>query len=497
MNKKDKLELKRLLKRKQTIKRFAIYGIIGIAVFLTTATIVMLTEGYYFDLNGRQVIKNGLIFVDTAPQGATVTINGVEQKDRTESRFTLPEGKYDLTVSRGDYRTWSRSFSLGGSEVVNLNYVLLVPNNIPSANISELKPDLRLATQSPDRRWVITHAPSDKQTMNLFDLNKEQITPTPLAIPSAVLPDAELGTLKEVQWSTNNQHVLISGGATQNQYFVINRSDPAASAHLNKLFGLELNNVTLKDNKFDKFYAIDANRSLRELDSNSKTISAPKFERVIDYKSYGNDIFLLAQENEQTGATEVRLVSKDGALLVANLQKQTNDDISLDLAEYDGNWYVAFASKVDNIAKVYKNPFDLIKTSSPVLPKPLADLDMVNPAAVSFSANTRFIAIQAGANFVVFDNEYERTYRYEIDRPIESATKAEWIDGHRLLVQSGTNQFMFDYDGINTQDLGTAAALAPLMFDRDYERYFSFVAEPTDAPAKFIFKQNTLDLETL
>lgn len=495
MSKRKNFLKKRELKRKQTIRRFMIYGIIGLAVFITTATIVMLTEGYYFDLNGRHLIKNGLVFVDSAPQGATVTINDVQQKDRTESRFTLPEGKYDVKVSKDNYREWKRSFSLGGSEVVNLNYVLLVPNQIPKKTIGALKNDLILASQSPDRKWIATYSPSDGENFFLIDTSKKEMISSQLVVPVSIIPESERSSLKEVQWSNDNQHLLLESSPGQAQYFVLNRTNPAESLNLNKVFGMQLKDLTLKDNKFDKYYALDENHGLRQLDYSNKTISAPIFEKVISYKSYGNDILMTAIESKDNNNAEIWLSSKDGKVLIATIKKQPKEDITLNLAEYDGDWYLVFSSMKDNVAKVYRNTFDYIKNPSPSQPKPLANLDMTSPGNPTFSANTRFISIQSGSNFVVFDNEYERTYRYTLDLTPDEGTKAKWIDGHRMTIKSSKMNYIFDYDGINKQELSPSVALTRLFFDRDYEQFFSLEQDETSANIQF--KQNTLDLDTL
>ena len=75
-------------------------------------TIILVLLAYGFDLNRKsgEVIQNGLVYIDSAPDNATLKINGQEHTSKTNTRVSLPEGKYTIEVSKDSYRTWNRTF---------------------------------------------------------------------------------------------------------------------------------------------------------------------------------------------------------------------------------------------------------------------------------------------------------------------------------------------------------------------------------------------------
>jgi hypothetical protein len=112
--------------------------------------------------------------------------------------------------------------------------------------------------------------------------------------------------------------------------------------------------------------------------------------------------------------------------------------------------------------------------------KPLAKIDLQAASALSFSKNSRFISVRAGAQLIVFDNEFERTYRY--DQPVTGSTSftgLPWMDGARLQLEANGHQYLLDYDGINLQDMGEHSAILPIAFDRNYEKFFAANADAT------------------
>ena len=89
---------------------------------------------------------------------------------------------------------------------------------------------------------------------------------------------------------------------------------------------------------------------------------------------------------------------------------------------------------------------------------------------VSFSTNVRFVAVQGGQNFAVYDIETQQSYRYNIVIPL--ASTMAWMDGHRLMGQSAGQAVVFDYDGTNQQILVPSLWGNGAFFDRSYKKLF-------------------------
>jgi len=85
---------------------------------------------------------------------------------------------------------------------------------------------------------------------------------------------------------------------------------------------------------------------------------------------------------------------------------------------------------------------------------------------VSFSANTRFVAVEAGQGFAVYDFETQSYYRYTLSTKIDGPL--HWMDGHRLVGSSQGKIFIMDYDSVNQQILSSTLLPDGGDFDRDY-----------------------------
>ena len=76
-------------------KILLIFGYLLIACMVAGATTVLLYEAYGFGLGkGGSIIQNGLIYLSSQPNPATVHLNGRLLTNNTNTSLTLPEGIY-------------------------------------------------------------------------------------------------------------------------------------------------------------------------------------------------------------------------------------------------------------------------------------------------------------------------------------------------------------------------------------------------------------------
>ncbi len=76
-------------KRRHKIRLFIGYGLMAAVILSTSAILVFQAYGFDVDRKTGEVIHNGLVFVDSAPDNASVRFNGQEQKQKTNNRFKL------------------------------------------------------------------------------------------------------------------------------------------------------------------------------------------------------------------------------------------------------------------------------------------------------------------------------------------------------------------------------------------------------------------------
>ena len=467
-------------KRAHTIRLFIGYCLVAIAILLATTLLLFAALGYGINRTTGEVTQNGLVFVDAHPEAANVKINGVD-KGQTDRRFVFEAGRYNLELTRDGYRTWRKDFVLEGGNIVRLVYPFLFPSQIVTNTVAATtdKPDV--VTESPDRHWIVMHNPSALTTFQIIDTSTEQNTPVAITVPAALFgAHAGSQTLEFVEWSTDNRHVLFkhvySGGY---DYIILDREKPAESLNVSQVMGRNYSSVTLFDKQSDKIYGYDANGGvLQSIDLNTKAVTNVA-TNVLAFWPYKNTHILYTTTQ---GATEgkVAVHVRDGQTDYLLRELAIGPKYLLNMAEFDGDMYLTASSSADGKLYIYKNPLEAFKKHDQSLNIPLLLLKVDNPDSVTFSANARFIALQSGSKFEVYDAETKQQYRYDTKLVLEPGQKATWMDGHRLMLVSEGKMRVFDFDGLNMQTLVSADQSFIPLFDRDFTAMFTYGAQAGD-----------------
>lgn len=473
-------------KKMRNIRLTIGHALTGIVVIIATYILVFQAYGYEVDTKTGEIIQNGLVYIDSAPDGAKIKINGDELKSTTNTRQALPEGRYHIEISKSGYRSWSRNFNLEGAQVLRYTYPMLFPEKLEPSELRAFD-NVAFSTQSPDRRWILIGQKNNLTSMTLYDLERRQNelpTTTTLSLPAGLFTAAAgEHTLKLAEWSTDNRHVLIQHNWPTGQEFVmLDHEEPSRSFNVNRTFSRVPSKVTLFDKKFDKFYLYDAAaKTLSIADVGAGTVQ-PYANGIISYKPHGDDTVMMSavDENDQTKANVV-IRQKDKTYKIRQIP--VSDSIPLDIARYDGSWYAAVGVQSEEKSYIYKNPMELTNGDiTSVRANVLKNTGTIDQ--ISFSNNARFIMSSSGSNFSVYDAELERRFTYDSAQPLETtAQKPYWIDGHRIISSSGGKVLLFDYDGINVQTLVAADPSIQAMFDRDYTELYT-ISGSTASPGR-------------
>lgn len=459
-------------KKRRSIRLMIGYVLTGILII--TATTILVFQAYGFDVDRKtgDVIQNGLLFADSAPDKATIYLNGAVQPDLTNTRLKLAEGKYELVIKKDGYRDWKRSFELYGGDIERFTYPLLIPNDLEQQEVLNIGPAAGLATGSPDRRWLIIGKGTSYTEFTEYDLSsidKATERPKERAISfSAGLfnPTEGAHALELVEWSTDNKHVLVkhnfSGG---NEFVVLNRDAPETSININQLLGQNPSTVTLRDKKFDQWYLYTKEGGVLQSADSKKSIT-PILTGVGTYKSHDTETLLYSQP--VLGQPTQRIYLRQGKDTYL-LREIASGPAQLDIARYDGAWYALVGSDGDKKTYIYKDPVKVLDKNDGRKPAPIAVLRANGPLSwVSFSNNTRFMLAQSGQHIEVYDAEAKETFRYDIGDKFDPDTKVTWMDGHRLTARSNKQVIIFDFDSSNFQKLVPASGGLTTFFDRDY-----------------------------
>lgn len=460
-------------RRSHKIRLLVGYILVGLAIAIATVILVYQAYGFGVDTSTGSLVENGLVFVDSKPSQADIYLNG-QLKSKSGARLVMPAEQYRLEIKRAGYHDWSRTFTLEGHSIERFVYPYLVPTTLNPRTVEVYPSQPQLASQSPDRRWIIISNPAATTAagFDLIDTTKPLEPKISFTLPVGILSNSTGNrTLEEVEWSSDNKFLLIRHDRTEgNEFIVINREDPAASFNVNQRFNVNPLKVVLRDKKIDQLYILEnQDGRLRIANLNERSLSPPLLQNVIAFRPHGNDLITyVTADNVPLGSVQARIWENGATYQLYRMPVAKN--YLLDAARFDGHWYYVIGSEVEQLVEIFKDPLDKLKNET--LPKatPLLALRLKEAQNISFSANARFIAATSGQKVAVYDIETDRAHSYELTEPLAAYLK--WMDGHRLITRSADKMLMLDYDGTNRRLLTESSLPRGGYFDRDYDRLF-------------------------
>ena len=250
----DFLDPKKQLRHKILL----ILGYVLIACVVIGATTVLLYEAYGFGLGkGGKIIQYGLVYLSSQPNPAYVTVNGKLISSSTNTSLTLPEGIYNITLSRKGYRTWSRNIEVDGGTIEDYTYPLLIPVNLQTTNVKSYASAPEIATQSPSRQWLLVQHSSTSLNFDLYDISNPAKAPTQVAIPANLVSSHVTSeSWKVIAWANDNQHVLLEhifDGKIE--YILFDIANPSQSINLSQtLKNISFTSIELNNGHYNQYY---------------------------------------------------------------------------------------------------------------------------------------------------------------------------------------------------------------------------------------------------
>lgn len=468
-------------RRNHTIRLFIGYGLVAIAVILATTILSYYAYGFGVTRDGA-LVQRGLVFVSSRPADSQLFVDG-ERQDNTNAKLNLAAGRYNLSIEREGYFSWERRIAVDGGGVHHYVYPLLIPRELTTETVDSFTDKPVFMSQSRDNRWlVLQEALGD--TFAVYDLNRDQAIvgqSTPLAPPTDIVSASSTPARYEIeQWSTNNRHMLLkrfytpaatAEVATPNEtfeYILLDRQRPEGSYNITREFSMSpAMTIMMRDNKPEQYYLYD--QPSQQLFSATLDNPEPELEieNVISFKDHDADrILYVTKEDADDGQVRVMLRESDRTYFIRQISE--SDVYLLDIARYDGSWYVVAGSQADDRVYLFEDPVRSIRSTAGGRAASTFSFPLDSPTKVSFSRNAQFVMVQNGSSASVYDSENNRAYRYDLPYVLDGPEDfVEWMDGHRLSYVSGGQQIIFDYDNINQHRLSAANETFGGFYDRD------------------------------
>jgi len=463
-------------KRYHKLRLIIGYVLVAIAICMATVILVYSTNGYGINTKTGQIIENGLLFVDSQPGGAQIYLNG-QSKKTTSARLTIPAGDYTLTLRKDGYYSWQRSFTLEASTVERFVYPFLFPTNPRITNLRAYSAQPSLFTQSPVRRWLLVEKLGESSTVSFDMYDSKDLTkpPVTIGIPEGILSGDEgsKAVLSVAEWSTDNNNVLlkhtVKGGS---EFIVFNRNKPASSFNVNKVFKINPSRVALFNKRVSQLYLYDAKAQTVRLGTVSTgVLDKPLLSKVLAFKPYGTDLMTYVTNNNMpSGLVQARIWDQGRVYQLYNFP--AGSTYLIDAARYAGHWYYFAGSDTEKKVNIYEDPLSDITNPDIRRAIPTLALNVAGATKAAFSANARFIEVENGQSFGVYDIETQSNYQYRLKTPLTAPLS--WMDGHRMVGNSGGQVFIMDYDSTNQHKLVTTTVDTGALFSQDYNHMLTF-----------------------
>lgn len=460
------------------------YVLIGIAIILLS--IILMFVAYGFGYKNGQVIQNGLVFLSSSPSPAQIYLNGERYKSNTNTRIILPAGTYKVDLKRAGYRDWQESIEVDGGQVEPYTYPELFPLSLTTNTVKDYAIAPALSTQSPDARWALITQPGSLTSFDEFDLSDVKKAPTLLTLPSGLLSNATSSqSLQVIEWANDNSHVLLQhtyDGSTE--YIILNRSAPDQSVNLTRVLSLPSSGIQLElsNQRSDQYVMYNASSHILSHLRLDSPLPQTYLSNVLAFKNYGDNMTLfVAPDALDAAKVDIKLYNNGNSYLIRTAP--VSSSYLLDINEYSGELFVAFAAPTEGVAYIYRDPLSQIEDKQLGQAIPAQVFRLKDPSYVSFSPGSQFIIFESGTDFAVYDTDRLIGYTYSTPDALDAPqTHAYWMDGARLDYIAHGQITVFDYDGANRQVLVSASAQYKPVFTPSNKYLYTFVqaaADPT------------------
>ncbi len=457
------------------------YVCMAIAIITTTVILVYQAYGYGIDRNGT-VIQNGIVFFSSQPNPAEIRLNKKLLASQTNTRQTVQAGIYDARMTRSGYVDWHREIEVTGGSVSHYDYPQLLPKTVQTSQFASFAGFPSLATQSPDRRWLLVSEAADNRSYLLYDLKNLTKSPVTLALPADVATKSDTSEQWQAsEWADDNQHVILRHDYDQKLEFIsLDRQNPEQSINLSRTLSDTPAIISLNNKKYDQYYLYNgADHSLLTA-SLRAPVPVQFLKDILAFKSYAdNTVLYCSSADAPAGKVVLRIRVGDQSTLLRTFPESAR--YLLDIASYSGTPYVVASSASEDKVYIYKDPLNQLSSRRGSVIVPQQVLHVTGADYESFSTTAQFIMAEHGNQVAVYDLENKNGYNYNLaaSAPLDpQQTHAEWMDGNRLTYVGANKLQILDYDHENQRSF-TASAPTPPFFTPDYKNVLTLVTTST------------------
>jgi hypothetical protein len=453
--KKLKKNIKAVRRRELTL-RIVKYALMTIIVFGLFGWTLIRVMGNKINIEKASVDPAGLVEYGSAPTGATVTLDGGSLGLRTNNESTVNVGEHDLKYSLSGYRDWTKHFSLAQSQVLWLNYALMIPNKISSDDVANFSGSIKDAVATRDKKFLLV----EYDGFNKFALvsidNPTNIAVNDFSIPAGSLTATDAGAAESITLVASDpkssryflvRHDYVAAGAPAHEFLFIDRENLRNVFNITRDFAVTINSIQFSNTDDREFYAILADGTLRLLNDNDQSISTPIVEKAKWFSQYDTKIVTVTTERN-SDENALGIYYHNQYYKIEDFSKDAN--VSGYYTNYFGKDYLYYSDGAS--LWLMTNPLSSNGRSVVSL-----DLKIKKGAGIDWikaNGEGRIFYAYAGGKLYSYDQELKTAHSVVAPTTVGLLANFQlaWTD------LASKKNYISDYDGANTYDLGVDAS---------------------------------------
>ena len=420
------------------------------AVVMLVTFLVFIMLGYRFNRDTSSIQQGGLVQFASRPSGARVTIGNANLGSLTPSKITVNPGNYNVSMKRNGYQDWAKNVDVQAGRVLWLNYAQLVPNDVQTESVLDIKTISSLkASPNGDRYAVIEN--SKLPVVTLVDVSNDSPRKSSLRLPAGSLPSGDNVVYSVASWADDSDRFLVTAKVgKKTEWLLVDRRDEADVVNVSQTYENDIAEAIFDPRSSERVIIRTSGGDIRIADTANDSLSSVIARTATSMSLYGRDAILLVQRVAD-GSQAVSYVSFGSNETRVIRRIDTPASTRVAVSKYFSDTYVAIASGTQ--LEVYK--LESLPSSSDE-----GTINMTNVHTATLPAASSFLSIRTGGRFViaqyptgvqVYDLELEKQTVVSFKRSIKQELR--WLDKYHFYLTNGSTLQVMEFDGANPHDI--------------------------------------------
>ncbi len=440
-----------------------------------TAALVAYGNDYSYDFGSHRIIQKGHVIIASLPSGVRVIEDGKLLNKKTPYQAAYKVGEHTFGLIKDGFWPWEKVLRVVAGRVTLADYVIFVPKQ-PTTTVLDTRLQITNQAISKDHRHLAYIAGGAEPAVYTLDIGSKKVIKLyiPKAAAPALAPPVAAEVLREVAWSDDASHLLITsdvGG--QPVHRLAAAAGGAEPVNLTQAFGFNLTGLKFSGSNWRQIYWVSPD-GLRRLDVEANTVSGVLADKVTQFWVENDRVLYVAQTDLGRSLWSLDSKGKRQEIIQALVDSPAYD---VALARYNGEDELAVVPTKTGIATLYSGIFG---------DNPVAKVLAKGVTSVSFAPDSHLLALSSPANMSVYDLERSIVDNafvlYSIPSQPGALTAMTWFDNFHILAIRDGGLYWSEFDGTNAVNLGKTYGILPAYSDTDSRSVL--VYQPTETAVK-------------